>query len=193
MPFWLISIGAKALGLAKAARDLAVRHPLATALAISLLLNWFLLERGNRFRDKLIAVGEAQADAGERQAEVNRFPVLKSKAIAERSEADATLYYAEGRRAGLAYADAHRVRGPVCPSGPADMPGTDHPAPLDDGTGDAADMVAVSRPDFELLVGNSLRLAKVHQDAQSLIEAGVAVPLATEAPAFPVAAPVGGE
>jgi len=130
---------------------------------------------------QIAAMESAQKTAAHDQGTVNHFPVLQSKAIAEKSDADAASYYEAGRRAGAAYAAAHpaaeRVRCPAAAAGPADLPGANRPAPVDDRPGDTADMVAVSRADFDLLTHNSLRLAKVPQDANTLIEAGAAVEL----------------
>lgn len=141
--------------------------------------------RADALEERIDRVGKAQSAAGKLQATVNQFPVLQSKAIAEKSDADSQSYYEAGRRAGLAYADAHRVRAATCPAGAADLSGADRPVPLDDGPGETADMVAVTRADFDLLTGNSLRLAKVHQDADALIAAGVAVPLSSAPDAGP--------
>lgn len=143
---------------------------------------WFVKVDGLRKeRDDAIAalaaVKKAQPEAAQAQAAVNHVPAAASAQIAEKSNVDAQAYYDRGRAAGAAYADAHRVR-PTCPGSPvgaADLPGTDHTAPVDDRSGAAGDDVAVSRADYDILVGNSLRLAKVHQDAQALIDAGAAV------------------
>ena len=170
---WLLSLLGFARTAAQGALSLVRRYPLAVALGVALLLCWHLLERGNRYRDKYAAVIAAQAKAGERQAEVLQRPAILSKAIAEKSNVDAEAYYAAGRRAGLAYRmrpEAH------CPRA-ADLPGTDRAAQVDDGPGVAPGMVALSAADFDLLTGNSLRLAKVREDAAALIEAGVVVSL----------------
>lgn len=125
----------------------------------------------------LAAVKKAQPEAAKAQAAAIHAPAAASAQIAEKSNVDAQAYYERGRAAGAAYADAHRVR-PTCPGSPfgtADLPGADHPASVDDRSSAASLDVAVSRADYDILVGNSLRLAKVHQDAQALIDAGVAV------------------
>lgn len=149
---------------------------LSALLALSLLLGWTLLERGNRYRDKLASTLAAQSEATAAQVAVNHAPAAISAAIAEKSDAQSADYYARGRRDGAAYAAAHRLHGPCAPS-PADLPGADHPSPLDDRPGVAPGMVVVSRTDFDTLTGNSLRLAQVHADAEALIAAGVAVPV----------------
>lgn len=119
----------------------------------------------------------ASKQAAKDQAEVNHQPAVVSGQIAEVSNEQSKSYYDEGRRAGIAYANAHRVRsgaGSGIPDNP-DLPGADSAAKVDDGPGEAPGMVAVSQADFDLFVDNSTRLAKVHQDAEALISAGIAV------------------
>jgi hypothetical protein len=128
----------------------------------------------------LAEVKAAQPKAAAAQAAVNHQPAVNSAAIAKVSDNDAQAYYAKGRAAGAAYAAAHPAGG-VCATadqrvpGGADLSGADHAAPVDDRSGDAAGMVAVTRAVFDQLTANSTRLAKVHQDAESLIASGVAV------------------
>jgi hypothetical protein len=156
------------------------KHPWQTACLLLLCASVWLwrgwdAEKAGR-KDDAAKVAAAQQKATTDQIIVNHVPAAKSQAIAEKSNAEAQSYYEEGRRAGLAYADAHRVRAQTaCPISDADLPGADRPAAVDDGSGVASGMVALSQADFDLLTGNSLRLAKVHQDAESLITAGVAV------------------
>ena len=150
------------------------RYPMQAALIASLCLSGWLWHGKHTAQEELAAMKRASVEAGKAQAAVNHAPAAKSQAIAEKSNADAQDYYAKGRAAGLAYADAHRVPRP-CPPCPANLPGTDHAKQGDDGPGIAPDMVAVSRSDFDILTGNSLRLAKVQADSQALIDAGVAI------------------
>ena len=150
------------------------RYPLQAALIALMCLSGWLWHGKHTAQEELAAMKRASVEAGKAQAAVNHAPAAKSQAIAEKSNADAQDYYAKGRAAGLAYADAHRVPRP-CPASPASVPGTDHAASLNDRSGDAPGMVAVSRADFDTLTGNSLRLAKVQQDAEALIDAGVAI------------------
>ncbi|MBA3864725.1 MAG: hypothetical protein C0517_12365 [Erythrobacter sp.] len=120
----------------------------------------------------------ATVKATEQQIAVNRAPAIKSRTIAEESDDKADEDYAAGRAAGIAYANAHRVRPQaVCPTSNADLPGTNRAAQVDDRSGAAPGMVALSQADFDTLTENSTRLAKVHQDAAALIAAGVAVPM----------------
>ncbi len=151
-------------------------HLLAALLALSVGLNlyqWHLLD-GRKTTIAAVKTGRKAATAA--QIEVNHAPAAKSAIIAGKSNEDAKDYYAEGRRAGLAYAAAHRVPGPApCPVRDPGLPGSDHAPAIDDGSGVTPGMVAVSQADFDLLTGNSTRLAKVHQDAEALIADGIAV------------------
>lgn len=154
----------------------AVRYPWQAALIVAVVAAGWQFHRANGFRAELAAIRKAQDEAAQAQAAVNAAPAIKSEQIARQSDVDTQAYYDAGRRAGAAYANAHRVSRPCAPVS-ADMSGPDSPAPVDDRTSVAPDMVAVSRQDFDLLTGNSVRLAKVQQDAQALIDAGVAVEL----------------
>ncbi len=138
-------------------------------------LLWALWARGDHYRDKLLAVQSAQVKATEDQVAVNKAPAIISRTISEKSNVDSKAFYEEGRRAGIAYSASHRVR-VTCPVGNPDLRGPDSPAIVDDGAGSIAELVTLSQGDFDLLTGNSLRLAQVHADASALIEAGVAVP-----------------
>lgn len=120
----------------------------------------------------------ASAQAAVDQAKVNQHPAIISGQIAEASNEQSKSYYDEGRRAGIAYANAHRVRNGASSgvgSNP-DLPIANQATEEHDGPGEAPGMVALSAADYDLFVSNSLRLAKVRQDAESLIASGVAQP-----------------
>lgn len=171
---WL-SVAGKWIGGAWSWATASTARMLGIALVASLCLNlyqWHLLS----LRAKTIdAVKTGRKAATEAQIKVNQVPAIKSQAIAEKSDVDAKDYYAEGRRAGLAYANANRVRGTAsCPQRATDLPRTDRSPEVNDGPGAAPGMVAVSAEDFAILTDNSTRLTKVHQDAEELIAQGVA-------------------
>lgn len=151
------------------------RYPLQAAIIIAVLALFWQNRAIHSARVELAAMKAAQVTATAHQQAVNHAPAAKSQAIAEKSNDDAVEYYAKGRAAGLAYAASHRLPA-SCRPVDSGLPRTDNPAPHDDGQGDVAEMVALSRADYDILTGNSLRLAKVQQDAQSLIDAGVAIP-----------------
>ena len=152
----------------------------SAALGIALLFATIDARHWHKIADQraatIAAVKAAQPIAEAAQAAVNHAPAAQSQTIAETSNANAKSDYDEGRAAGVAYADAHRVRSDAqCKSSNPGLPGADHVAAVDVRDGKAADMVAVSQEDFAILTGNSTRLAKVQADAQALIAAGVAV------------------
>lgn len=171
---WLSTAG-KFIGNAWSWATASAARMLTIALALSLCLNlyqWHLLS----LRAKTLeAVKTGRKEATAAQVKVNQVPAIKSRAIAEKSDVDAKDYYAEGRRAGLAYANANRVRGTAsCPQRATDLPRTDRSPEVNDGPSAAPGMVAVSAEDFAILTDNNTRLAKVHQDAEELIAQGVA-------------------
>lgn len=153
-------------------------HALLALLTLSAGLNLYQWHLLSIRAGTIAAVKQGREQATKDQIAVNHAPAAKSRAIAEQSNVDAKNYYEAGHRAGAVYADAHRVPRPAaCPVRNPDLPGADRAAGIDDGAGAVAGMVAVSPADFDLLTANSLRLAKVHQDADALIAAGVAIPL----------------
>lgn len=160
-------------------------HPMA-ALALGLGV-WGVIEHRAAAKwegayHKLVtdtqrAAGQAARD----QAAVNHRPAAISADIAKRTDHEADDYISGAMAAARAYADAHRVR--TASAGGAirgDLPGADHPAPRDDGPGDAAeldaaaDIIGISKADFDSCTINSARIAKVRDAAQELIAAGVA-------------------
>lgn len=156
-------------------------HPMA-ALALGLGV-WGVIEHRAAAKwegayHKLVTdTQRAAGQAAKDQAAVNHRPAAISAEIAERTDHEAGDYIAGAMAAARTYADAHRVR-PASARGPghADLPGTDHPAPRDDGPGDAAklDAIAISPADFDTCTINSGRLAKVYDASQELIAARVA-------------------
>lgn len=147
-------------------------HFLSFALALSLFGNWVLLERGNRYRDKLERVIAVQAKATADQKAVNHAPAAKSQAIAEKSDAEAPAYY----RAVHAAADAHRVRANALGPSLAGVPGADPAAASVHGSADTADLVCRSRAEDDLIVGAAARAAEMRAVAQGWMIDGLAVP-----------------
>lgn len=121
----------------------------------------------------------AQAAATERQKALRQAEARKSYEIAERLDhANAEI----DRLRGLAgrFGDARSLQAcRAIASGASDRPvpiGEDQPAPHRDGPG--ADAVVLTRPEFDELVDNTLRLERVRQWGQSLITEGLAIPAA---------------
>lgn len=146
----------------------------ALALALAGAVLWGTVERSGRLSAlaRVDAIHHASVAAREAQEAINHEPARKSAAIAEKSDAETPAYLGDVRRA----ADAYRVRPEAHCASPANLPGDDPASPVDDRSRPTPGMVAVSRADFDLLTGNSGRLAKVQQDAAALIAAGVAMP-----------------
>ena len=163
-------------------------------LALALGFAWL---RGNHYRDSrdaTVAVLNATRDA---VAAATVAFEEKDRAQRIAFEARNTVVLAEARRieseamaSGIAardrYAAANRVRrtAPDCgQGGGAATTAMPCPAPLDDGPGDAPDMVAVTKPDFDSLTSAALRAAINQRTATALIDAGLAV--AEEGAALP--------
>lgn len=151
-------------------------HILAAMLAVAVLFSLYERHDAAKWHKVADSTLAAQKAATQAQVAVNHEPAAKSVQIAEKSDVDSQSYYAAGRAAGLAYADAHRVRDDACQPSDPGLPGADRAAQVDDGPGATSSMVALSADDYALLTGNSLRLAQVHQDAEQLIAAGAASP-----------------
>lgn len=143
-----------------------------------------LKDRAHKAEADLRHVRSAQAKATSAQAAVNHKPAQISRAIAEASDVKSNHYYEQGRAAATGYAAGNSVRKACLEGGTSDA-GVRRAADATaqhDSASKQTDMVALTRADFDQLTGNSLRLAQVHEDAQALIEAGVAVPVEVEPP-----------
>ena len=163
----------------------ACRNPWQALLVLALgaagVLGWMLhheREDNARLRADIAEIAKSQRQAARDQAAINHAPAAISQAIAKESRADEKALYEAGRRAGAAYADAHRVRAsaPVCAASDADLRGADRVAAQHDGAGPDGELVAITATDFDICTAAGQRLAKVHADAEALIAAGVAVP-----------------
>ena len=180
------------LGLPSAA-SLAAKHwrPLALlgifgALLLALLFaradaqHWRRLadKRAEMIRKNADAYAQAQRDAEIKAAGERAMHETETADLAKRTDDANDHAQAAARDAVAAYAAAHRVR--ACPAqGPSG--GTVAAAVPDDsasdpGAGPAADMVAVSRADFDQLTAASLRAAVARQWAEELIARGYAMP-----------------
>jgi len=158
------------LGWGRALAKWAKAHPLLVILALSLAANWMLWARGDRYRDRLSHITTAQTQATRDQIAVNQAPARISKAIAEKSNAQAPAYY----RHALAVAERHRVRA-TCAPGPAHLPGPNHVAEIHDGPAASAELVSRAKAEDDLILAAAARAAQMHADAQALIDAGVAI------------------
>ncbi|MBN9143771.1 MULTISPECIES: hypothetical protein [unclassified Novosphingobium] len=150
-------------------------HPMA---ALALVLGvWAMIEHQaaakweGAYHKLLTSTQSASKQAATDQAAVNHQPAAASAAIAEKSNAQAPGYYRDARNA----FDLHRVRPSVASSpGAADLPGTDHAAPVDDRPIAATDLVCRPKADDDLIGNAAFRAAQMHVDAQALIAAKAA-------------------
>lgn len=121
---------------------------------------------------------DAQARATDIALAARLAEEFRTRQLAKRTDDAHDQLQLAGRDALARYAAAHRV--PRCLASPAS--GT-NPAALpldpaiDPGPGEAADMVAVSRPDLDDITTAALRAATAQRWAQSLIDNGLAVPV----------------
>lgn len=191
MPVALAALAAR-LGLPSAA-SFAAKHwrPLALlglfgALSLALLFaradaqHWRKVadKRAETIKENADAYAQAQRDAATKAAGERALHETETTDLAKRIDDANHRAQAAARDAAAAYAAAHRVRS--CPA-PGASGGTvaaavpDGPA-SDPGAGPAADMVAVSRADFDQLTSAAVRAAIARQWAEELIAKGYAVP-----------------
>lgn len=156
-------------GVLRAGRN----QPWPTLCLALLCLSAWLWHGRSEARHRIAAIEAAQTHAAADQAAVNHHPAAVAAAIAELSDAQAPAYY----RAVAAAGAAQRLRY-TCPPGPADLPGTDRAAPLDDRSPTATELVSRPKADDDLILAAAGRAAQMHADAEALIAEGVAVAVA---------------
>lgn len=144
---------------------------LSIALLIVCLGLWV---RGNRFegqRDKarteVAQMQSANREATAKQIAQNLAVEAAYKRKAEETDAQYQVALDRARSASERYAVANRVRPNSGGSRPP-APAPDQPAPRPSGPGEKADMVAVLRSDFDILVENTVRLEAAHSWAKTL-------------------------
>lgn len=170
-------------GRLQAFAGVAMRYPMQCALVALLCLSAWL------WRGKEHALAERDEARAEIIAQADKFKAAqeaaRAQALAEREALTATykeladaadLRLAKAKGSAAAYAATHRVRfGKDC-GGATQPSGLPSPSPDDNGPGDAADMVAISREDFDKLTDAALRAAANNAWGQSLVNEGLAVP-----------------
>lgn len=135
-------------------------------------------------RDKTIAeMIAAQATAKAEQERVNDENEQRQAELARRAD-NAELEAGELRRkvdglraASDRFANARGMRG-LCEGAPGRSGAPAQGDPADDRDGPGADLVVLTRPEYEEAVANSIRLERVRQWGQSLITEGLAIPVA---------------
>ncbi len=174
---WLLGIGKWLSGALSALLDVIRRNPWPCAVIALCVLSVALWHRGDRYRDKLLAAN-AQLEAGKQ----NVTALKAEKARVEKQQAATTERIdnetAPARRAALAagddYARANRCVRPsaVAPASHAggSVPGVPAAAGSSEASGEAADLVAVAKPDFDACTLNSADLQKAVDWAQSVAQ-----------------------
>lgn len=157
---------------------------LGIGLAFALLGTWAMRVDHLRAQHKaahaatITKYRDAQARATDIALAARLADEFRTRQLAERTDDAHDQLQVAGRDAVARYAAAHRV--PRCLASPTSGTNTaalsGDPA-IDPGPGDAADMVAVSRPDLDQLTEAALRAATAQRWAQSLIDSGLAVPV----------------
>lgn len=165
----------------------AVRYWKYAAIGVLAILLAFAWHRGNSWKetagvwhtafDTQKSAYEAAQSAARAQAEAQ---VVKDhsryETLAERAD-NAEKEISGLRAAADRYARANRVRRPQASGGAAggtSGTGAGDSAQGGDGAGAPTDVV-VSRPDFDQLVGNTIRLKQVHDWGDTLVAEGLAV------------------
>lgn len=125
------------------------------------------------------AIRQSEQRALEVQKQLIAASHLASQQIAENSNEESSAYYDKGNQVGAVYASKHIVsmceaRNDKNISKSTNLPANDSASQKYDGLSGTTKMVAITEPDYNLLIANSLRLAQVHQDAKALIAAGIA-------------------
>ncbi len=143
--------------------------------SIALLIACFgLWLRGNHYegqRDKarteLAQMQAANREATAKQKAQNLAVEAAYKRKAEETDAQYQKALDSARSASERYALNHRVPTYHRGGGPV-APAPDQPAPRPNGPGETADMVAIIRSDFDILVENTVRLEAAHSWAKTL-------------------------
>lgn len=193
----MLGLGLKLLGLgewlkeaARQALQLTCKYPLQVALVASLAISCWLWNgrqeaRANAakwetaFSDQKLAYERASKEAAALAIAQVKAVESKSAQIAKDNANEERALRAElGARAA---ANADRMRADKYCSRLAATAPQDNPAPVDPGPG--ADAVILSRPDYDLMVENTIRLKAVHAWGQDALRDGLAkVPVDWPAP-----------
>lgn len=164
MPWRWIGIGSLALAAALGWWRAGVWHDIADKRAETIVV-----------QKKAYEAAQAAAHA---RAVIARIQTENSYAQAAHAadrvrDADHAL-----RRAADLYARAHGLRAEAAQggAGPTGAAGQGGPADGGDGPGPAAELLAINRNDFDILVANSIRLKRVQEWGDDLIQRKLALP-----------------
>lgn len=164
LPWRWIGVGSLALAAAFGWWRADVWHDVAT-------------QRAETIKTQKAAYEAAQAAAHARAA-IARIQTENS--YAQAAHAADRVRQADGalRRAADLYARAHSLRAEAVEggAGPAVAAGEGGPSKGGDGPSPAAELLAISRNDFEILVENSIRLRRVQEWGDDLVQRKLAIP-----------------
>lgn len=134
------------------------------------------LHRANDYKNQLEAIQLVQKTAKKDQERVIDIPVIHSKIIAGRSNANAPKY-----KAAVTAAAEQRtrviVRTQEVQCSTPSLPGTDQAIESIHGSTGSPELVSVTREDWTSITAAAGRAAQMHQESQDWIDLGVAVPL----------------
>lgn len=147
-------------------------------IACLLMVIVALVYRGqaNDYRKELDSIKTAQENAKKTQEQVIDVPVIHSKIIAERSNANAPAYHS----AVSAAAEQRTrviVRTKEVQCSTPSLPGTDQTLEGIHGTAESPELVSVTREDWASVTAAAGRAAQMYQESQDWIATGIAVPL----------------
>lgn len=188
----MIALGAAldtAIALFRRFKSLFLIVPLGIALAVQTArIEGFLWFDG--LKDKLakaeatIAQMElASEQARKDQIAANLATEARYRAKAEKTDVEYRETLQGALRAADRYAAANRVPAHCARSpGTALAPAEGDDPPRDNGPGETAELVAITREDFDALTENTIRLQAAHDWATGLVEEGLAVKTAADLP-----------
>lgn len=147
-----------------------------TACLLMVIVALIYRGQANDYREQLDSIKTAQETAKKAQEQVIDVPVIHSKIIAERSNANAPAYH----NAVSAAAEQRTrviVRTKEVQCSTPSMPGTDQALESIHGTTQSPELVSVTREDWASVTAAAGRAAQMYQESQDWIATGVAVPL----------------
>lgn len=128
------------------------------------------------YKSQLDAIEQAQKTAKKDQERMIDVPVIHSKIIAERSNANAPAYH----NAVTAAAEQRTrviVRNQEVQCSTSSLPGTDQALESIHGAAESPELVSVTREDWTSITAAARRAAQMYQESQDWIDLGIAVPL----------------
>jgi len=164
LPWRWIGVGSLALAAAFGWWRAGVWHDIADKRAETIVVQEKAYEAAQAAAHVRAAIARIQTENSYAQA---------ARAADRSREANVAL-----RRAADRYARAHSLRAQASQggAGPAVAAGEGGPSKGGDGPSPAAELLAISRNDFEILVENSIRLRRVQEWGDDLVQRKLAIP-----------------